>query len=183
MLEQPKVTLYQQQKATKPQIEDIIPVYLDGDFRKTAFEFAAYLRENKFLPRLSTDNTNTWKAMYKGKTICTVHFCGVWKKDAKWVIVPHLSQLQRYENLIIDEEMQNTIWDGIIICNGCPPSKGGRRSKNRPCIGGWNGIILGKDIKGICANIPLTRVWDPDEATLNGIKRLLELEKQARDEK
>ena len=48
-------------------------------------------------------------------------------------------------------------------------------------------MILGKEVViiKICNSPPgVTRItlWDPDEATVNGIKRLLELEKQARDD-
>ena len=82
----------------------------------------------------------------------------------------------------MNELLQKIILDGMIFCNGCPPNDGGKRARNRPCIGGINATILGKECKGICANVRLTRVSDPDETEIKTIKRLLELEKQARNE-
>jgi len=164
----------------KPNFEDVIPDYLESGYMEAALGFAGFLRENNFIARLSTTNTETWKAAHKSKIICTVHLKS-WTKDAKWLIVPHLDNLHKYAEQVFGEGLQDTVWNGIVICNGCPPSKGGRRSVNRPCIGGRDGTILGRDFKGICVNIPLTRVWDPNETEISIIKRLLELEKQARE--
>ena len=176
-----------EKKETKSKIEDVIPEYLVGEIQKAALEFVAYLKGNKFSPRLSTNNTETWKVIYKSKCICTIHFCKPWKwiqemkENATWVVEPHLLYFHEYEDLIMSEGLQKIIWDGIIFCNGCPPSKGGRRDKNRSCIGGQCATVLGKELKGICANVPLTRVCDPNETEIGGIKRILELEQRAKD--
>jgi len=177
-----KPCLLDEQKKSKPKIEDVIPEYLDGDAKRIALDLVAYMRENKMTLRWG-GITNTWKSMYKGNCICRMDLCmgRSWEKNKKWVITPYLSYLHEYENLILNEKYQNIIWDGMTYCNGCPPNKGGSRVKNRPCIGGFNATILGKECKGVCANVRLTRVSDPDEATLDGVKKLLEFEKKARE--
>jgi len=50
MPEQKPLTLAQQQAKDKPLIEDLIPVYLDGDATNRAMDFAAYMRKNKMKP-------------------------------------------------------------------------------------------------------------------------------------
>jgi len=38
------------EKKAKPQIEEVIPQYLDGDMRRAALGFVAHLRANKMPP-------------------------------------------------------------------------------------------------------------------------------------
>ena len=57
MSEQKKVIRYTEQNKIKPMIEDVIPDFLDGDNKKIALEFIAYLRENKKMCRSKENNT------------------------------------------------------------------------------------------------------------------------------
>jgi len=67
---------------------------------------------------------------------------------------------------------------------GWPVALQGLRLRMRP----WaTKIILGKELKGLCnTNFFCGRNWvwfhDPDEMTIDRIKKLLEWEKRARDE-
>ena len=54
----------------KPKLEQLIPEYLDGDMRKTALDFVAYMRGNKMSP--SYRPSLRYKCTYKGKGICTI---------------------------------------------------------------------------------------------------------------
>jgi len=78
--------------------------------------------------------------------------------------------LGEYEDAIINDGLQNIVWNGIKYCSSCTG-----------CAPGRDVTLLGKECKGLC-HAPVVTVCDPDEATVNGIKRLLELEKQARNE-
>ena len=44
------------QKKPKPEIENVIPEYLDGDMKKTALDFVAWLRANKMNPVWASAN-------------------------------------------------------------------------------------------------------------------------------
>ena len=50
MPEEKNGSLLQEQKRTKPKIEDLIPVYVAGDNPQNAFDLVAWLRENKMSP-------------------------------------------------------------------------------------------------------------------------------------
>ena len=129
---------------------------------------------------------NTWNCNYKGKTICFIRLGTTWhaKKvgKIKWEISPNLININAYENEIIDENMQNYIWDGLVYCKSCINSNG----LMRDCSPGLNKIVLKKNISGICVGFfngrkPIS-FQNPDEEAINIIKRLLELEKQARED-
>jgi len=83
--------------------------------------------------------------------------------------------MSEYENEIIDENMQNYIWDGLAYCHAC----------NNGCSPGAAKTILSKDLTGLCngmfysGRFPISFV-NPDETAISCIKKLLELEKQAR---
>ena len=181
MATQNDITLLCVQKIQKPRIEDVIPAYLNGDMKKTALAFATWMHENK-MPLKWAGLHNAWKAMCKGKAICYVrlyndgwsnseHLKNMYGKHL-WVITPYLSNLNSYAETVINENMQNFIWDNVHHCMFC----------RTPCHGnppGKDVIVLGKDIKSICIGRQLVWAFDPDEAAMNTLKRLLILEQQA----
>jgi len=192
MPEEKPVSLYQQQKAIKPLIEDIIPEYLDGEMKKVALDFAAYLRANKMKPAWVL--TNQWKAVYKGRNICRISL-SPWNppgKSRKWVVTAYLEHIKDYEEKITDEGLQNLVWDNVFYCvhkpKDSPPPEESRQYALDPSCDfcgrdfGKNTTICGKELTYICRNGNRQYFWfhDPDGAALSAIKRLLELEKQAR---
>jgi len=176
---------YNEQKEIKPLIEDVIPECLDGDMKKNALDFVAYLRANKMKP--VHDRINTWKATCKGKVIFYINLrqtethqnnrTPFW--DGKyWNMRIYLDHMNLYEKQIIDEGMQNLIWDNLNYCKKCVGADG----VNKPKLCTKTITVLGKEINNFGC-WPLICAHNPDEATINGIKRLLELEKRAREEK
>ena len=158
-------------------IENVIPEILDGERKKTALDFVAYMRGNKLKPVWTL--TNTWKAMYKGKNLYHILLRNDewketeqrWGKNA-WLVKLYIFHTDKYYDQIMSEELQNFIWDNIKYCTNC----GGK------CTPGHDAVILGKQIKGQCNVYPLVWAFDPNEAAIESIKRLLELEMQARNE-
>jgi len=160
-------SMYQQQKAVKPLIEDIIPKYLDGDMKKNALGLAAWLRENKMSPGWTL--TNWWNINCKGKVICKIQLGEeVWSNSKFWFVILNLTHLNAYEESIISENLQQIIWDNIKYCGSCAG-----------CAPGSDATLFGKECKSLCHK-PLVTVCDPDEATVDGIKKLLKLEQTAR---
>lgn len=176
------LTVLQQQKAAKLMIEDVILKFLDGDNKENALKFVAHLHAKKIKPVWTL--IDTWKATYKGKTIYRIRLLGdgwvkVFGKKYSWVIDLYLDHMNEYEETIINEGLQNILWNNVYYCTRCPSKS---RPFDKPCAGGRNITILGKEIKGVCANTIPIHAFDPDENTLNGIKRLLELEQKVREE-
>jgi len=177
------------QKVNKPKIEDVIPVYLDGDMRKIALDFAAYMRENKMQPVWCL--SNAWKAVYKGKCICYIRMpSGPYDNQFDqprmpegdrsrnfWVVTPYLNHISEYEWVIMEEGLHDLISENLYRCNSCHPDRDDcalHRKDTR--------TILGNEVNGLCWGRPAYWFWNPGEAEINCIKRLLELEKKARTE-
>ena len=164
------ITSFRVQRETKAKIEDAIPHYLSGDMQKTALDFAAYLQANK----LKWDAWNKWKVFYIKTTLCWVTLN---LSTRSWVVSPCLPNNNEYQELVLSEGLQDFVWDNFKRCN---PNCAG------VCGGPTKSVtILGKEIYGICCEITEVNNYrvdyvNPDETTINRIKMLLELEKQAR---
>jgi len=186
----------------KPKLENFISEYLDGNKKKIALDFIAYMRANKTPPAYRP--SLRYKCTYKGKGICTISLPRAWTNGNgnpyqdnefgqswmsqenirnNWVVIPQLDHLSEYENQIV-EGMKKIIWDerNLYFCNGCWMSNPNFPEPRDSC--GTRPIrnIFGKDFNGLCGR-GFFWFFNPDEATIDCIKRLLELEKQARNEK
>ena len=162
-------SLYRRQKDAKPLIEDVIPEYLDDQMKKTALDFSAWLRENKLTPGWTL--SNTWNSRYKGKTIYTVVLGEeVWNNSKFWFVSLNLIHLDEYEESIVSAGLQKIVWDNIKYCESCTG-----------CAPGRDATLFGKCCAGLCYKPDIT-VCDPDGKTIDGVKKLLEFEKSARDE-
>ena len=186
MLERKPFTLAQQQAKDKPLIEDLIPVYLDGDAKSRALGFVAYMREIKMKPVWKS--TYTWQCVYKGKNICTIRIAidgeRGYSGPPTWVISPSIVHIAMYEGTVLSEGLQNIIWDNLGYCQYCYLCGGGKKLKatGLPPVGIGDCTVLGREMKGLCNAKPWIKgIFDPDEATISGIKRLLELEQRARE--
>jgi len=176
------------QKKPKPEIENVIPEYLDGDMKKTALDFVAWLRANKMNPVWAS--ANIWKATYKGGTICALQLpisgYSVYKNS--WIISPHLNRINEYETEIASEELQDTVLDCIVYCDHASGCSGHGCSPNKFCAGGDTKTILNKELSGVCcagcnAAFAFTRICDPDLTAVSNIKKLILMEQKAREEK
>jgi hypothetical protein len=186
------LSLYQEQKKTKPKIEDVIPEYLDGDVKNLALDFVACLRAYKMNPAWTL--TNQWKAVCKGKNLFRICL-DPWNpqgKNRKWVVVAYLQNLDDYAGTVITEGLQQFLYDSVYYCvnkpSGSPPGEEFRQYAFLPPCNGWNCApgkditVCGKELTNICRNSNRQYFWfhDPDNAVLSAIKRFLELERFAR---
>ena len=173
------------QRETRPRIEDVIPFVVAADKQKTALNFIVWLRESKMAPAWSGVH-NAWDAKCKGKTICKISLKNDgWKHNEhltahEWNVKLYCPNVIKHnygaDNVII-ENLQSIIWECLRKCNH--KCLGG----TKPCIGGRSYTIFEKDFTGVCPPSLSPEILDPDEATLYGIKRILELEQQARKQK
>ena len=178
-----------EQSKIKPKIEDVIPEVMDGVTRDTALNFVAYLQENG-MP-LKWASLYGWDAFHKGKSICGIRlnvedsqqWCGRPGVPPSWIVLPRCDHMSQYEDEIVSEGLQGIFWDGVGYCVHSPES--GFFGKNcRPdsvCAGGRSVTLIGRDFYGICKYHAHPKVWDPGEAEIIRIIRLLALERNARD--
>jgi len=122
---------------------------------------------------------NAWKGSYKGKIMYYIRLGREWIREtenAKWVVIPYLNHMNAYEDNILSEGWQNIIWDDLHYCRNC----------GYKCHPKANQTILGKEFTGLCNGLfyggrfPVSFV-NPGEAAINRVKRLLDLEKTARN--
>jgi len=153
-----------EQKKAKPTPEELIPDFIADDHkRKAALDLVAFLRASRMNP--GWYGVDRWKASNKGTGICFL----LLEKDFLRVRLD-LVHIKDYEDPIMSAGLQNLVWDHIshcVSCSGCAP--------------GRDMTILGNEFKSLCKGSHL-HIRNPDQTTVKGIKRLLELEKQARDE-
>ena len=189
MSEEKKLTSLQQFIKDSPIPEDIIAKCLDGEKKNSALDFVAWLQENKLSLRVSRSSPYLWEAKHKSKTLCHLSINHAELSLGDWGVGIVLTNMDKYSEIIMDKGLQDIIWNGTSYClygerspyfgmakaPGCNPKK--------LCIPGKTINVLGNDIKYCCvgANGKLVRFTNPDEITLFGIKTLLTLEQEARN--
>ena len=194
MAEQKKGSLYQDQKKARPLIEDIILTWFDGEMKHLAANFVARLRVKKMNPTWFL--ANQWKIACKGKILCRISLNTFWspkREDTKWVVTTYLQNLKEYEDVIISEDLHHLLWDNVLYCVYKPsdslPSEELRSypgqapcNNHGNCNPGKNITVCGSELTNICCNDNRQYFWirNPDHVALEGIIKLLELEKAAR---
>jgi len=89
-----------------------------------------------------------------------------------------------YEEAILNEGLHNIVWDNLGYCQYCYLCTGSSQKLKAAglppaCIGDCT--VLGREFKGLCNGKPFVGVFSPGETTIDGIKRIMELEKMARN--
>ena len=155
----------------KPPIEDVIrELFDDGDKKQVLLDFVVHLRKNKL--NLLWALHNKWKATIKGKPI---FYLGL--NNNYWDIDLFLYNRNSYDDVIINEDLQYIFWDRIAYWPN--PIHDCAGYKNKRCISGKNITIYGKEFNNICECMSKF-IRTPNNKTVKGIERLLDLEKQAR---
>jgi len=154
--------LIKSQKNTKPVIEDIIGLFLEGDKLANAMDFIAFLRENNMNPRWAS--ANSWRVTAKNKPVCRIDLGGLphkWMNHftiGDWQISELDSVEQKYLAAFVgNETMQPFVWENVMMCRRC--SKCGPRTRT----------YAGKLFEQCCG----LRVLNPDAPALIKAKELV----------
>ena len=190
MSEQNDLTNLHVQRKLRPKFEDVIPIMVSEDNQQNALDFAVWLRENKMSPGWGGIH-NHWNINYKGRVLCKI---GANKRNDWWFSL-YLANIERYEDIILSENLQNFIWDRVIFCvwasrmerpADAPEIKHvasmGTNCKRARCA--ITVTICGKEFQYKCGNGTFRSYGsiNPNKAEIAAIKRLIQLEKQARYE-
>jgi len=171
------------QKGNRPKIEEVITYCLDDELQKNAINFTMWMRENKMPLKLYTSNTRSYRADYKGWTLCFVFLHHIddlsnnihQGKPSFIKISPTLQLFDTYKDIVINENLTAIEWDDNITDYTCNQCGGGCGHK------GVDRTIFNEDYKYICKWRGL-KAHNPDAATFDILKRLLLLDQRARDE-
>ena len=170
-------SLYRQQKACKPRVEDVLPDVLGEDAGK-ALAFVDALRDAKI--RLSWTLTNQWKAVYKGRNLCRITLSSgqSWAQYRRWVVTAYLERLADYEQTVCAEGLEEYLWKHVFYCvhkpaDADPPPKLRQYAMLPPCNAhgcapGKTITVCGKTLTNICQSLTRQYFWfrDPDEKAL-----------------
>lgn len=113
------------QKNTKPDIEDVIGDFLEGDALQSAMDFVAFLRANNMKPRWSS--ANNWRVTgKKSKPICSICLGGAkgaWMRylnPGDWSILSLEGMGRQYLDVFAAcDEMKAFVWAGVKPCTRC----------------------------------------------------------------
>lgn len=167
-----ELTYSQEQKKTKPKIEDVIGDLLEGDRLKNALDFIAYLRGNEMTLRWSAQNC--WSIFYKSKGFCTIRIRGKNQSGMSYGLEPGSWHFGRnwYPDFYLPEDLSGEFKDSVsygkfkeFIWSNVTPCK-----KCMCCAPGRNEIHLGKKFDSVCG----LRIENPDAEALEHTKKLIE---------
>lgn len=154
---------YQNQKAAKPKVEEVILDLVKEEHKQAALDFVGHIRSNKMTPAWAT--TNSWKYGYKSKRVGYFRI----NDDGDWLL-SIFSQYDNYLNELVSnesEEIKTFVKQQIgnnVPCGGCMP--------------GVDRNSATKELKNICAcnGINMT---NPDESYCEFAKKLIALRRDA----
>lgn len=152
-----------QQKNTKPNIEDVIGDFLEGDALRNAMNFITFLRENNMNPRWSS--ANAWRVTgKKSKEICAINLGGAkgahlnFMEVGDWRICGLEGLNQKYlDEYSACDEMKEFVWANIKPCTRCSS------------CGPRNRTYIGKSFDECC----MLSIKNPDAKSLELIKKLV----------
>ena len=171
------------------ELEDRIPLIVDGGAQTAALDFAAHLRENNINLKwtgIQNGYSETGQTHF-GQGLCHIELKNdYWQNgDASWRVCVPLPNIGKYEEALANEGFRNFIWAHIYICNktAADACNGGEKSVYA-CHRGIDITVLGKEIAYACrlrnGRHVSIYVYDPGETETGYIKRLIELEQKAR---
>jgi predicted transcriptional regulator YdeE len=169
------MSVYEEQKKTKPSVESIIPGYLSGEKERLARDFIAYLRAEKLNPVWAS--ADSWKCGYKNKGVCYVRL-----RDGYFSVSPYVDYTKDFEAFAAAENFTGMIWKNLAFCRRCnPKSCAARCNEDESTFRGVKKTFLGKEFDNICVGGGDAHFHDPGDAEIACIKKLIGYRRRAID--
>ncbi|MCL2545701.1 MAG: hypothetical protein FWE06_00710 [Oscillospiraceae bacterium] len=157
-------TLAQEQRRTKPKLENVIASRecMGDKSKQVAYAFLDYCNARNITYKWSS--TNRWNLNIKGKSIGYIGIGARKRDDNSWNILMNEKELVQYQDFIEREGLLETIHNNIgycIKCHGnCTPK---------------SATILGKTFNNVCSGLCFK---NPDADTLESIQKILDFRLQ-----
>jgi len=153
---------------TAKKIENFIKEILANKAQEHALAFVSHLLANDMLIERFTyhgEDTLHWKVTLKGKIVC---FILLDAENSGWTIMPDNSSTSRFADYPIDDEMKETAWRNLNICDdgrcgGCDKGTGTRKK------------IFGKEIDNVCGMA--FNFTNPDDMALKLAIKMMDVRK------
>lgn len=168
-------------KHKRPKVEEWVKYCLDGEKREQILDFVEWAREMGFKHKIHSTNNSGHNVFYNNEYMCRMM---IHAKESPtllyWEITPCLIHLDLYTETINNEDLGNIPWKPNYCIHKKQPNKTLINNTCNACsIKGVDRLAFGEDFVQCCVSFPA--VENPDNAELERIKRLLILEKEARD--
>ena len=144
--------------------EGFVNDVLSGETLKTALDFMVFLKENEMVA-----GGEHGEISYKNKCVCYMHLDGVEQAPGPWTIWTEGDYSNEHDGFPIDDCIKEIAWAHVNHCAKCGGS----------CSPGTNKIIFGKEFTNVCSAD--MAFHNPDIATLECVKKLLEMRKLVLD--
>ena len=162
-------------KNKRPNVEEWINYCFDGLLREQALDFAEWVRGMGFKHKIHSTTNGGHNVFYNKEYICKMLI-----NNEYWTIQPCLANLNKYEDIIKNEGLAELPWKPNYCIHKKQPDKTKINNTCNNCATkGVDRLVFGEEFTQCCKLLP--SVKNPNEAELTRIKRLLELEKAARD--
>ena len=160
MSEQNKRSLYQEQKKSKPKIEEIINISLKNDNKKNALEFVAFVKSFRMTPQWAS--ANSWAVIYKSKRVCYIKVSDNAPGDGFWCVRPTIEYDDDLAAFCKKENLENIILKSVHFCHACGKCAPGKRV-----------IFFGKELDNVCCAPIDFEFHNPDSAVMDCAKKLI----------
>jgi len=151
---------YKEQKANKPQIEDVINPSVKDDAKQGVIDFLSYIKSLRMNPQWAS--TNSWALSYKSKRVGYIKIndnTGDWELWLYALYDENFNELVSKQNADVRDYFSNNIYY-CFHCSACAPGK--------------DIVFLGKELKNVCAT-PVIRVKNPNKSFLDFAQRQIAL--------
>lgn len=150
-------------------INDIVCKFLSGDLRSEMLDFIGYLRDSEMAferGRGYWENQYYWLIKFKTGYVCfiLINGNGAEEKFKPLTTWSDDSESGWYENLHLNEHMEEVLHNNVDICENCGSCGGGKRR-----------IIFGKEYGNVCRTA--FRFTNPDAEAFECLKEIVTLRK------
>jgi hypothetical protein len=159
------MSVYQNQKAVKPKIEDVAAELLDGNKQANLMDLLGFLKDDKLTPRWQS--SNTWAVKHKKKGVCHIRIYG---GDKGWIAENNCHTAFNEKDFLRNEKFVKAITENKL--NEFILDNINNSARCREGCGAKNITILGKTFDVVCGCWPLT-VRNPDGAALENEKKFI----------
>lgn len=167
MSEQIKNSLYEEQKKTKPKIEDMLTKHFDSNTKQMIFGFLEYCKSTKLSYPWGAGNK--WAIKHKGKRIGDISLRiidmdnnQIQIENNEWIVYIYMEiNSPQFNDFLEKENLKEIVWENVKRCQRCLTT----------CAPGSTKTIFGKEFQNVC----VSNTWfkNPNTEALCCIKKIL----------
>jgi len=153
-------SLYQEQKLSKPKVEDVITALLKNETQKDALEFVDYVKSFKMTPQWAS--ANSWAVNYKSKRVCYIKVSETSTGDGRWIVRPSVEYSDSLAFYCQTEGLTDRMLKNVHYCCAC-----GKCAPGKPVE------FFGVALQNVCCSPIDFEFHNPDAAALDCARKMI----------